>query len=43
MKEVNNKLSFWHADKHGRFLFKFILVDAIILGVLSQRCPKYTK
>ena len=38
-KEVNDVVSFWHTEEHGSFL----PVDTIILGLLSQACPKYLK
>ena len=38
-KEVNDKVYFWHADKHQSPL----QVDTIILGVYNQLCPKYPK
>ena len=38
-EEVNDKVYFWHAEKHPTFL----QVDLIILDVLSQAYLKYPK
>ena len=34
---MNDEVYFWHADKHRTFL----QVDAVILGVRSEACPKH--
>ena len=34
-KEVNDRVYFWHADKHRNL----VKVDTIILGVCNQACP----
>ena len=39
MKEVNDEVYFWHADKH----WSFPQVDTIVLGIFSQIYPKYPK
>ena len=36
-KEVKDEVYFWHRDKQGSLL----QVDAIILSVCNQSCPKY--
>ena len=38
-EEVNDELSFWHADQHQNPL----QVDIIILVVYTQACPSYPK
>ena len=39
IKEVNDEVYCWHADKHRSSL----QVKTIILGMRSQTCPKYPK
>ena len=39
IKEENDKVYFWHADKQ----LHFIQVDTIILGEYRQAYPKYPK
>ena len=36
---MNDEVYFWLADKYQ----SFVQVDAIILGVYNQACPKYLK
>ena len=39
LKEVNDEVYFWYADKHRSLL----QADTTILDVCNQACPKYPK
>ena len=38
-KELNDKIYFWHSDKHRSLL----QVDTIVLGLYNQARPKFPK